>query len=178
MLDSPRRYSSPAIVLHWITALLMAAVLLLPLYWEQLEGPVKRDYVNLHKSIGVVIIVVAVIRLAWRFIDPPPELPAENAPWIRLSAMAGHVLLYVLMLGLPVLGVLFSWANGRPVPVFGLFEIPAPYEANKALGHTLEEIHVWVGLTALPAMILLHAVAAFWHHYVLKDGLLFRIIPR
>jgi cytochrome b561 len=170
------RYSIPAQALHWVMALLILGAWIIPSLVEDLPKPERAQWIGLHKSIGITVLALLVLRAVWRLVSPPPDLPAGTAPWIRHGAVAGHAVLYALMLGLPLVGVLMSGAAGRPVMFFGLFTLPALIGPDPALAKTLKGVHEILA-NGILALVGLHVAAALFHQYVLKDGTLARMTP-
>lgn len=171
------RYDLPMQALHWAIALLIiSAFVLIQVLDGMPRGPERTALMGIHKSVGATVIFLVALRLVWRFISPPPALPAGTAPLMALAAKAGHVALYVLMIAVPVVGVLMSQAKGRPVEVWGLFTLPTLVGESKDLGHQLEEAHELLG-NLIMIVAGLHAAAAMFHQYVLKDGVLTRMLP-
>ncbi|ALJ38067.1 hypothetical protein AEJ54_01715 [Azospirillum sp. Sp 7] len=163
--------------LHWSVALLILVAFaiaqgrgLVP------RGPERTALMDLHRSLGVLVLALVALRMVWRAVSPPPPMPSDTAPLLLLAAKAGHLALYALMIAVPLAGVLMTQANGHPVSVFGLFTLPALVGEDKAFGHTLEEAHEFLG-TAIIVLAGLHAAAALVHQYVLKDGTLNRMLP-
>jgi cytochrome b561 len=136
----------------------------------------RAPILDLHRSIGMTIFALLLLRLAWRLFIPPPGLPGGTPQVMRWMAHGGQAALYLLMLAVPICGMLLTWAAGRSIPVWGLFAVPAPIAPSQGLRETFENLH---GLLA-NALIWLaagHAVAGLVHHYVFKDGLLDRMLP-
>lgn len=172
-----QRYDLPMQMLHWAMALLIIAAFVLIQVLEGMpRGPERTALMGIHKSVGATVMLLVVVRLAWRFVSPPPALPGGTSPLMALAAKAGHLALYGLMIAVPVVGVLMSQAKGRPVEVWGLFALPTLVGESKDLGHLLEEAHEVLGNLIL-IVAGLHAAAAMFHQYVLKDGVLTRMLP-
>lgn len=162
--------------LHWLIALAVVATYAIGLVREDLpKGDFRNWLLTLHMSLGLLVAGASVVRIAWRTVAPAPA-PQEMAPTFRLAAKAGHLMLYVALLAVPVLGLLAAWIKGRGIVVFDLVPLPSPFSVSKDLGHTLEELH---GAAAHAMLILAgaHAVIAIAHQYVLKDGTLGRMLP-
>lgn len=171
------RYDLPMQVLHWATALLIiAAFVLIQILDGMPRGPERSALMALHKSAGATVIGLVALRLAWRLLSPPPPLPEGTAPRLALAAKAGHLALYGLMIGAPVAGLLMSQANGRPVGLWGLATLPTLVGENKDLGAALGVAHDVLGHLIL-IVAGLHAAAALFHQYVLRDGVLARMLP-
>lgn len=194
---SHSRYSRVAIIIHWLIALLLAWNIWVG-WWmtDNLENPsaaasVFKAY-QFHKSLGLTVLVLTLLRLIWRLTHRPPALPAHMPGWERLAARAGHAGLYLLMIALPLTGWLYVSAGwnadrGVPFPVptiwFGFFEwphipglqtLPDPARGSAA-GAAMEahELLVWIAI----ALVVLHVAAALKHHIIDRDDVLTRMLP-
>ena len=105
------RYNTVAMSLHWLIAALLIANILIAWYFNTLSGLAKAGPLQLHKSIGISILLLSLLRLAWRFISPPPPLPASMAPWERAAALTVYALFYGVMIGMPLSGWAMSSAS-------------------------------------------------------------------
>lgn len=174
---TPTRYDLPMQVLHWgIALLVVAAFVIVQLVDDMPRGPERVAMMDLHKSIGVTVLALVVARLVWRSIRPQPGLPQGTSPLLGLAAKAGHGGLYLLMVLVPLIGIVMSQLDGRPVSVFGLFTLPTLLAPDKNLGELLEGVHEVAGNLIL-ILSGLHAVAALYHQYILKDHVLERMLP-
>lgn len=172
-----QRYNSPAIFLHWLLALGLVATFALGFYMEGLPlSPNKLKYYSWHKWAGMSLLVLAVVRLAWRMSRPAPALPASMGPRSRLAAHAGHWLLYGLMLAIPLSGWLMSSAQGFQVVWFGVLPLPDLVGKDAELGSLLNDVHVVLNYTLLVA-VAGHVAAALQHHFIKKDAVLTRMLP-
>lgn len=172
------RYTATAIVLHWLMALLLAALFALGLYMHDLPlSPWKLKLYSWHKWAGVTAFALVALRLVWRATHRPPALPATMELPMRLAAHVGHALLYVLMIAIPLSGWLMSSAKGIPTVYFGIWQLPDLLEKNKELGEQLTQVHAWLNWL-LAATVVGHAAAAVKHQVVDKDGVLLRMLPR
>jgi len=172
---SERRYTPVAIFLHWTVAALIIAGWTL----VQIRGFMPQDraaIMDLHRSVGVTVFALVLVRLAWRAFNRPPGLPESTARVVRWLAHAGHAALYVLMVSVPLCGMVMTWAGGHELAVWGLFTIPAPIAPMPEIRKNLEDLHELLG-NALIWLVGFHAAAALVHHYVFKDGLLDRMLP-
>lgn len=175
--NDERRYGAVAQSLHWIIAILI--FVMFGLGWTMTDlplGPDKIKTYNLHKSIGVLILALVAIRLAWRLYTPAPPLPAGMAGWERAAARASHGLLYLLLFAQPLIGIAHSGAANFPVVVFDSLTLPALVGPDEGLKKLLEGAHHWVGRVIL-ALVLLHVAAALRHHFFVKDDVLRRMLP-
>ena len=173
-----RDYTATAKLLHWLMAVLIFGLLALGFYMHDLPlSPAKLQLYAWHKWAGVTMFLVAVFRLAWRVTHRPPALPGHMPRIERLAAHAGHYLLYVLMLAIPLSGWLMSSAKGFQTVWFGVLPLPDLLGKDKQLGDLLQTVHLSLNLL-LVAVLLGHAGAALKHHFIDKDDVLTRILPR
>ena len=170
------RYNPLAMFLHWAMAALILFAWLLPQIMSFLPRNAAPLVIGLHRSVGVTVLVLVLLRAAWRFFNPPPGLPGGTTQLIRFASHAGHAALYLLMLAIPVCGILFTWAGGHSLSIWGLTEISAPGWVDPDLRDTFRAIHETCA-NALLWLIGLHVAAALIHQYVFKDGLLDRMLP-
>jgi len=170
------RYDRGAIALHWVTAALIVANLVLGLSMVPLPiSPRKLQWYLWHKSIGVSVFILTSLRLAWRALRPHPP-PVPMPAWQRRAARATHGMLYLLLLVIPLSGWIYSSATGVQVLYLGFIPLPDLVGRDKALGDTLRLVHV--GLNAsLFAVICLHTAAAIKHHFIDRDPALERMLP-
>jgi cytochrome b561 len=173
-----RHYTPTAQVLHWITALLMFTIL--PVAWHIVtmnqDDPRRETWLTIHKSIGITILALTIIRIVWRWITPPPSLPGTMGQIEAAAAVLSHWLLYIVLITMPVSGYLQSAAGGHSVIYFGLFEIPSLVPQNKNMAEWATAIHN-AGQWAVYTLIVLHVLATVWHLAVRRDGILDRILP-
>ena len=169
-------YNRGAIVLHWLTAALIVANLLLGLSMVGLPiSPRKLSWYLVHKSIGITVFLLTSLRLAWRAIRPHPG-PVPMPQWQRRSAAASHVLLYLLLFVIPVSGWLYSSATGVQVVYLGVVPLPNLVGKDRALGDVLRIVHVSLN-ALLFATVCVHVAAAVRHHFVDRDVVLARMLP-
>lgn len=169
-------YGWPALLLHWVIVVLVITQYVIVNMAESADSRMEVFVLFArHKSIGITIFALAVIRLLWRFINTQPDLPMKTPQWQRVVARFTHWLLYALIFALPITGLLGSAASNFPVSWFGLFTLPALIGPNEALADVLHDVH---GLFAgcLAALALLHLLAALKHHFFDRDNVLRRMI--
>ena len=170
-------WGSLAKAFHWIIVLLILVQGTLGLVMVELpKKPAVIAWYTLHKSIGLSILVLVLLRLAWRAVDPRPLEPPATPRWQALAARLGHALLYVLLIAVPIVGIAAQFARGRPVPLFGLGEIASPWAADRAFARSVTEVHELLANTLL-AVACLHAAAALAHHWLFRDRTLTRMLP-
>ena len=175
---SDGRYTLTAQALHWITAALMFAVL--PIAWVMVNMPKSAQFrsllFTLHKSVGLTIVVLVAVRIAWRAKHPVPPLEVGLARWEKVAASGSHWMLYVILVGMPISGYLLDAAGGYSISYFGLFSIPL-LPKSPALSSVATWVHVAVGQWLVYTLIFLHVAASIWHISVRRDGVLDRMLP-
>ena len=171
-------YTPLAKSLHWLMALMIFGLLALGFYMSDLPlSPEKLQLYSWHKWAGVTVFVLVWLRLAWRITHRPPALPGSMSPLMQLGAHAGHLMLYGLMIAIPLSGWLMSSAKGFQTVWFGVLPIPDLIGKDKALGQLLAELHEALNIGLL-LLVIGHALAAAFHHFVHKDDTLRRMLPR
>ena len=172
----PDRYTRTAMVLHWLVALLIIGNLLLVWSIGWLADPLVRPAIDLHKSVGLTVLGLALLRVLWRLSHPAPKLPRHYPRIERITAHATHLLLYVLILALPISGYIhdsaFAQAAAHPLRLFGVLPFPrigairSLDPATKAHVHAVWfAVHVWLGY-ALYALLALHVLGALKHQFI------------
>lgn len=174
-MSAARRYSMPAIALHWGVALLIFAAFPLGLYMVDLPlSPNKLTLYSYHKWIGVTVFLLVVIRLSWRATHTPPPLPGRIAAWQRRASAVAHGALYALMVAIPLSGWLMSSAKGFQTVWFGVLPLPDLLERNRELADLLARVHQSLNYI-LAALVILHVAAALKHHFVERRPFLQRM---
>jgi cytochrome b561 len=171
-------WGAPAKFFHWVMAALILAQIALGLMaagWR--VSPTKLDLFFWHKSNGMLILALVALRILWRLANPTPELPAGMAAWERAAAHLSHFLLYALMIALPVTGWIVSSASNVPFRIFRLIPLPAIVAPDKATADLFSTVHGWL-VTLLVLVLIAHIGAALRHHYVKRDTVLARMLPR
>ena len=171
-------YTSTAKALHWLILALLTVQFVLA--WTMPD--IRRDtplttLIGLHFSFGVLILFVAVVRLAWRLTHGEPEPEDTIPPWQTASARVVHWLLYLLLFVLPVLGWINACWRGMPVAFFGLFEMPKIVVTRAPGWAWTGDIHGFLATYVLLALVGLHAAAALYHFFVRGDRVLQRMLP-
>lgn len=176
-LAAKTKYDTVAMGLHWLIALLVIFMLI---FGEDLMRGKDGDTLapSLHVSVGVAILVLSILRLAWRLINPPPAYPASMAPWEQMASKALVVVFYALLIGIPLAGWLAmpkfisEEAAMAGIQVFGVFPLPAA----PGLGLPMKGIHE-LGSNLMIALLALHVLAALKHHFINRDDILRRMLP-
>ncbi len=175
-MKAAERYSGMMIALHWLTALLIVANLLLGLSMVPLHLSLRKlEWYLWHKSIGISVFVLTGARVAWRAIHPPPPA-VPMPPWQRRAAAVSHALLYVLLLAIPVSGWIYSSATGVQVVYLGVVALPDLVSKDTSLADSLKLVHVALNST-LVVLVSVHVAAALKHHFVDRDAALTRMLP-
>ncbi len=170
-------YASPAIALHWFMALILLAGLALGLYMVGLPlSPNKLKFYSWHKWIGITAFILLAIRIIYRSIQRPPELPKQMSTLQQWVAHAGHFALYFLMFAIPITGWLMSSASGFQTIYFGIMPIPDLIGKNSGLAQLLKQTHAILNY-ALIAAVVGHILAVIKHQLIDKDNLLARMLP-
>ena len=176
--NSAGEYGTVSLSLHWMTAGLVILAWLLGTFGDDLpEGATRAAGLYVHMCAGLSIILLVAFRVGWRLADPPPPLePTRFGRWLDFVAKVTHLVLYILLIVIPIIGVLLRFSRGDALPVFGFFDITSPWAKDRALAELLKEIH-----EALANLLMiaagLHAAAALMHHYILHDRTLARMLP-
>jgi cytochrome b561 len=168
-------YDRTAITLHWAVAILIGAALVLAWVMPERRAPGNDLLLELHKSVGMTVLLLAVLRLFWRYISPVMPTTGLTVPEARLSALV-HALLYVIMIAIPLTGYLFSSAEGQSLTFFGLETFASPLATNKSFSRPVEFLHK-AGQWAVYGVVGLHVLAALYHYFVRHDGVLQRMLP-
>lgn len=180
-------YSRAAITLHWLIALLLIGNFLGGVFMGDLLAPSATPeqkqlgfkIIQFHKSMGLTILVLSLLRLATRLVSSPPPLPAHMTSTERLLAKATHWAFYAVMILVPLTGWVMVSASplGFPTLWFGLFEWPhLPIETSKATSDAASEAHEIIAFAGA-GLLLLHVAAALKHHYMDRDDVLARMLP-
>lgn len=177
LTNDSSRYGIVAQLFHWsIVALIITQFVLANKADDLPLGPALIATLATHKSIGMTIFGLALLRLIWRWFNPIPELPAATPAWQRLASQASHWALYGLILVTPLFGWLMSSARNFPVSWFGLVTLPDFVEPNREAYEFFHQVHEILA-TSLLVIALIHAAAALKHHLIDRDNVLRRMLP-
>jgi cytochrome b561 len=174
--NSTRSWGAVSKTLHWLVVLLVIGQWGLAQYADDLPLLHKGPPLNLHKSLGMTILVLAIIRLVWRLANPVPSLAGLAATWERRLAGISHFLLYALLFAMPLSGWMMSSARNFPVSWFGQFQFPDLVSPDRALYQRMHDLHETL-FGALVIVALLHVAGALKHHFVDRNEVLRRMLP-
>ena len=181
----PSRYGLVAIALHWAIAAAIIGLLALGTVMVRMTpgSSLQFELYQLHKSLGITVLALSLLRLGWRLTHPVPPLPATLKPWEAKLARFTHAAFYVLMLALPFSGWMMVSASAWNLPtiIFGLFPLPhlpilSTLSDKKPVEEALKDVHEGMAI-AVFALLLLHVAGAVKHHLFLKDDTLARMLP-
>ncbi len=169
-------YTPVARLLHWITAGLVLVLIPMGLIMAGLKaGPLQNFLFALHESLGVTLMAVVYVRLAYRLTHPPAPLPPEIPDFYRIAGHSVHYLLYALLAVQPIIGWIGTSAYRAPIHFFWLFELPPIWPENRAFSDATFWVHLGVGI-ALAVLICLHVGAGLFHHFIRRDVVLMRMV--
>lgn len=171
------RYGALSIGFHWLMLLLLIAVFACIELRELFpKGSDPRETIKAwHYMLGLSVLALVLLRLAVRIIGPSPGIEPNPPKWQKLFAGIMHLALYAFMVGMPLAGWLVLSAAGKPIPFFGL-HLPALISENKPLAKSIAELHKTAGTVGY-FLIGLHAAAALFHHYIVRDNTLRKMLP-
>lgn len=174
--NTPTRYGSVAIGLHWLTLVLLAGVYAcIELYEAYEDTPTGEMFEDWHTTLGLAVLVLVVVRLTLRFVQPMPAIAPPLVQWQHRLATLMHVVLLAFMLAMPLIGWVLLSAEGHAVVFLGL-PLPALTAPDRAFAETVAEVHEVIGTLGY-LLIGMHAAAALFHHFVVKDNTLVRMLP-
>ncbi|MBB3225802.1 cytochrome b561 [Luteibacter sp. Sphag1AF] len=174
--NNPTRWSAVAKFFHWTMALLIIGNGIFAIWMDGLKPSLNKiNMFALHKSIGLTVLALFVLRLAWKMFDRrPPDEPAPR--WQQMAAHAVHGLLYLLIVAIPLTGWMFNSAHGFPLQYFKQFNLPALLDKNPELSDVLGTVHVYL-FWFLCVVLVAHIGGALKHHFVDHDNTLRRMLP-
>jgi cytochrome b561 len=175
--NTPTRYGAVTQSFHWLTVIFVGAAYLLGPEGREsgIYAPENASALSWHETLGILVIVILVLRLAWRLVDRPPQDPPMPG-WMLVSSRLVHWALYALLAAAPLTAILGAWYSGHPIVPFGLGDIAPPVSLSRDFGRGLAEVHGTLG-NIIIALAFLHAAAALLHHFVLRDRVLLSMLP-
>ncbi len=186
-MESAQTYTKVAITLHWVIALLIVIQLGTGIImgYHLVDKSVLFPMFQFHKSVGLTVLVLSILRLLWRLTHKAPPLPSTMPAWEKFGAKASHYLLYIFMIGVPLTGwlIVSSSSFGFPTSWFNLFiwpHIPGienlPDDTKHQVNEIAENLHGWLAYSTL-ALLVLHVAAALKHHFIDRDHVMHHMIP-
>ncbi len=176
--NTKESYGAITKLFHWVIGLTLLFNLGLGKYMHQLPNtPDKFQLYALHKSLGITILILVVLRVIWTLANPKPRMLTENMKgWEVKLAKGVHYALYALMIFVPITGWLMNSASGFPTPLFNIMTVPNLIAPDKSLQEVFGQIHEILAM-AFIAIFLLHLAGALKHHFLVKDRTLVRMLP-
>ena len=172
------RYSNLAVAFHWLVVVLLLTQLWLGFMFHRVldEGPLRVEYFTWHKTVGATILVLVLIRLAYRLINPPPPYPEEMPDWRRQAAVWSHRLLYLMTIIVPLTGLIAVSDRGPTTGLAGGIQLPTVPGISEATGDLSGDVHM-VLVWATIALVVLHVAAAFYEQFLARCGVAYRMPP-
>ncbi len=174
--NTAETFGSLAKFLHWLVAVLVIAMLVFGFFLESFSSSAKPAMIALHKSIGLSILILIVLRLIWRFMNKQPEYPLTIPLWEQICAHFVHYLFYIILILMPMTGWLMSSWGGHPVEFWSLWNWQLPLSINRTLAAYFFTLHKIIAYIII-ALLAVHVLAALKHHFIGKNNLLRRMLP-
>ncbi len=173
-----KQYSTVSKILHWLIAFAVLGMLCVGFFLDDIPEQYQATAYMLHKSTGLTILMLMIIRFIWIHASGKPPLPATTKLWERVLTRIVQYSFYVLLIMMPLSGWIMSVAAGRIPVYFGLFKVPFPgIEENKSLAEFMVSSHVTIAWIII-AFIVLHVAGALKHHFINRDDVLRSMWPR
>lgn len=173
--DDRTLYDPFAIILHWLTVALVLTQFILAETWSDFARPTRHTMVAAHMSFGILLTAVVATRIVWRLI-PGHQMPPAVSGLVELASKAVHYLLYLMLAAEAVLGFVLRWSGGESMSFFGLQIPPIIPQVSRPTHALIGDIHHWNGW-AIVILAAGHAAAALYHHYIVRDRVLTRMLP-
>jgi cytochrome b561 len=171
-------YPATSKLLHWLVAVCVLTTAPVAIAMTRVEkGPTQDLLYNFHKSLGVMILILMILRLINRLAEGAPIADPGIETWQKTVSSTVHTSLYVLLFAMPIVGYIANSVYGAPTPFFGLFDLPPIVGKNEALATQLFTLHRWVGYLVI-VIVLTHVGAALYHYFIRRDDVLKRMLPR
>ncbi len=179
MNNSSKGYGAIPQAIHWLTVILVAVAWALGLFGDVLpKGTPRAVGLFVHISAGLAVMALLVFRLAWNLANRPPGAePTGLGVWVDRLGQGAHYLLYGLLIAVPIAGIVLQFARGDALSIFGIAEIASPWVRDRAFAGSVKEVHEILAHT-LMMVAGFHAAAALFHHWVLRDRTLAKMLPR
>lgn len=167
-------YSGVAKAFHWAIVILVLLMLYGGFTSDDLPKAERLGFFQTHAGLGITVLILMLGRILWRRAHPAPALPEGTPRWQQIASMATHHGLYLLVLLQPIFGLLTVTTSKINLKAFGILGLQiAPNETIHDIGETLHSANAWV----ITALIVLHVAAALYHHFILRDNVLKRMLP-
>lgn len=173
--DDRTTYEGISITLHWLTAILVLTQFILAQLWGFAPRPTRHLLIVAHMSFGIVLSAVILLRIGWR-LSPGHQTPPASSGVVELAAKGAHYVLYGLLVSEAILGFVLRWSGNESMSFFGLQLAPPFAPFSKPAHHNIGEAHDLVGW-AIIVLAGVHAAAALFHHFVVRDTVLVRMLP-
>jgi cytochrome b561 len=169
-------YTPTARAWHWITAVLVLIMAPIGIAMANADfGGAQDTLYHVHRSIGMLLLPIMLLRLLYRLRHPPPPLPADMPAVQQVAAHANHWALYILLIVQPFIGWIATSAYRAPILFFWLFEVPPIWPVDQAFSERMFALHRWIGI-AIALLVCIHIAAALYHHFIRKDRVLMRMV--
>jgi cytochrome b561 len=177
MLSSRHRYGAVAQLFHWATVLLVGTAYIVSPGGreERIYSPASAFFLQTHETLGMLVFGLVLLRVLWRLLEPTPE-PPPMPRWMKLSASAAHGGLYGLLLAIPLTAIAGAWLEAHPLAIFGIGNVGPLLGESHDLGQSIAYVHTILG-NAIIWLAGLHAAAALFHHFILRDNILTSMLP-
>jgi cytochrome b561 len=175
--NTPDRFGFVARGFHWLIFLLLIGSFTIA--WSMIDLPLgiqKLKLYSWHKWVGATVFLIVLLRLAWRLANRQPKTPPGTPRWQRAAAGLSHFLLYAVLIVMPLTGWVMSSAKNLPLVYLGLVYIPSPFGVDQALAEVMVTVHVTLSILLL-VLVGIHVLAALYHHFILRDDVLRRMLP-
>lgn len=178
IFNSSKGYGAIPQAAHWLTVMLVAVAWTLGLFGDDLpKGAPRTAGLFVHVSAGLAVMALLVFRLAWNLANQPPDAETTGLGiWVDRLGRCAHYLLYGLLVAVPIAGIVLQFARGDALPIFGIADIASPWVRDRAFARSVKEVHEILAHT-LMIVAGFHAAAALFHHWVLRDRTLARMLP-
>jgi cytochrome b561 len=178
LANSTARYGAIPQTVHWLTAIFVLCGWMIGQFGDVLPKGSPREFgLLIHMTLGQCVMALLLVRVAWRFVNPPP--PSEPTPlgrFLEIAAKCSHFTLYALLLAVPMLGIMVQLKRGNALPVFGVWQFQSPWPVDRSLARSI----LWLHGNLADALLILagiHASAALVHHWIWRDHTLRRMLP-
>ena len=176
MRSPSRQFDLLAKWLHWLVAFFLLSVIFVAAGFAFVDPADRAEGIPVHVSIGLIVLALTLVRMAWRSASPPPPIPTGTPGWMQRGAAIGHFMLYALILFQAAIGIWMAALSPVNIRFFNEFDLSALAPASAGSLVYLRKIH-FAGACLLTATLVGHVAGALWHHFVLRDDVLIRMLP-